>query len=164
LLEAFTALRREASTPPCLVVVGARGWKDAEFFATIERLGLQESVRYLGYVPVETLVSLYNAACALAFPSLYEGCGLPVLEAMACGTPVVTSCMGGLLEIAGNATECVEPTSVESIAHGLRRVVSSAERQAELRARGFEQAARFSWQTTSLRTRELYQMTKRLPI
>jgi glycosyltransferase involved in cell wall biosynthesis len=160
LLHAFDLLLRERSTPPCLVVVGARGWKDAQFFATIERLGLQQSVRYLGYVPSETLIRLYNRATALAFPSLYEGCGLPVLEAMACGTPVVTSCRGGLVEVAGDAAEFVEPTSVESIAHGLRCVVNSRDRQHELSTRGYRQAARFSWQTTSAQTRALYQMNQ----
>jgi len=157
LLQAFDLIRRERSTPPCLVVVGARGWKDAPFFAMIERLGLQQSVRYLGYVPIETLIRLYNLATVLAFPSLYEGCGLPVLEGMACGTPVVTSCRGGLVEVAGDAAEFIDPTSVESIAHGLRCVVNNRERQSELRAKGYKQAGRFSWHTTAAQTHQLYQ-------
>ena len=157
LLEAFARLRRESRTPPCLVVVGARGWKEAQVFAAIERLGLQQSVCYLGYLPVEPLVRLFNLATVLAFPSLYEGCGLPVLEAMACGTPVVTSCRGGLLEVGGDAVEYVEPMDVESIAHGLRHVLGDRDRQAELRTKGYAQAARFSWQTTSAQTRQLYE-------
>ncbi len=160
LLQSFALLQRNASAPPCLVVVGARGWKDAEFFASIERLGLQQSVRYLGYLPQETLIRLYNMATVLAFPSLYEGCGLPVLEAMACGTPVITSCRGGLVEVVGDAAEFVEPTSVESIAHALHSVTSDAERQGELRDKGYKQVARFSWQTTSAQTRELYALSQ----
>ena len=156
LLQAFALMQKETTVPHCLVVVGARGWKDKHFFATIEQLGLQQSIRYLGYVPLEKLIRLYNMACVLAFPSLYEGCGLPVLEGMACGTPVVASRRGGLAEIAGDAAEFVEPTSVESIAHGLYCVTSNPYRQAELRDRGIEQAKRFSWQTTSAQTRQLY--------
>lgn len=161
LLQAFDILRQKPSTSPGLVVVGTRGWKDGEFFATIKRLGLQQSVRYLGYVPEAALIRLYNMASMLAFPSLYEGCGLPVLEAMACGTPVVTSCRGGLVEVAGDAAEFIEPTSVESIAHGLHCVVSDKDRQAELSAKGRKQVAQFSWQATSEQTRQLYELSRR---
>ncbi len=157
LLEAFARLQRSVQPSPGLVLVGARGWKDQQVFATIERLGLEQSVCYLGYVPQEALIALYNLACALAFPSLYEGCGLPALEGMACGTPVITSCRGGLLEVVGDAAEFVEPTSVESIADGLQRVVSDPQRQASLRAKGYAQVARFSWQKTAAQTRQLYE-------
>jgi glycosyltransferase involved in cell wall biosynthesis len=155
LLQAFATLQKESTQR--LVIVGSKGWKDAEFFATIEQLGLQQSVRYLGYLPQETLIRLYNMASVLAFPSLYEGCGLPVLEAMACGTPVVTTCQGGLIEVVGDAAEFVEPTSVESIAHGLRYVLSDEARQNELRDKGYKQVAQFSWHNTSAQTRQLYE-------
>lgn len=154
LLEAFAAIRREAQIS--LVLVGARGWKDQEVFATVERLGLQQSVTYLGYLPLDSLVAIYNLASILAFPSLYEGCGLPVLEAMACGTPVITSCRGGLIEIAGDAAEFVDPTQIESIAQGLRNLLSDPLRRAELRALGYAQVARFSWRATTEQTRQLY--------
>jgi glycosyltransferase involved in cell wall biosynthesis len=157
LLEAFALTRKDAKLPGNLVMVGARGWKDEEVFATVERLGLQGSVHYLGYLPLDDLVALYNMASVLAFPSLYEGCGLPVLEAMPCGTPVITTCRGGLVEIAGDAAEFVDPMSVESIAHGLHCVLSDPIRQAELRERGYAQAARFSWQAASAQTRRLYE-------
>ncbi len=153
LLEAFASL---PNRPPALVMVGARGWKDQEVFAAVERFGLQRSVRYLGYVPLEELIALYNLARVLAFPSLYEGCGLPVLEAMTCGTPVVTSRRGGLVEMAGDAAEFVDPTSVKSIADGLHRVLNDPHRQAELREKGYAQVRRFSWRATAAQTRQIY--------
>lgn len=156
LLEAFALLRQDTSMPQCLVIVGTRGWKDEPIFAAIERLGLQQSVRYLGYLPTDALIRLYNLASVLAFPSLYEGCGLPVLEAMACGTPVVTSYRGGLSEIAGDAAEYVEPLSVESIAEGLRCILSDPAYRAELVSKGYHRAAQFNWQTTAAHTYRVY--------
>jgi glycosyltransferase involved in cell wall biosynthesis len=156
LLEAFASLPHR---PPALVIVGARGWKDQQVFAAVERLGLQQSVCYLGYVPQEELIALYNLAQVLAFPSLYEGCGLPVLEAMACGTPVVTSRRGGLVEMAGDAAEFVDPTCVQSIADGLHRVLTDPYRQADLREKGYAQVRRFSWRATAARTWQIYAMS-----
>ena len=156
LLEAFEMLRREGFGSLALVLVGSRGWQDAPILRSVERLGLAGSVRFLGHTSTEDLVALYNLADVLAFPSLYEGFGLPVVEAMACGTPVVTSPNGSLAEIAGPAAEMVEPTQVESIAAGLRRVLSDAHRREALRAAGFTQAARFSWEAAAAQTREIY--------
>ena len=162
LLEAFASL---PNRPPALVIAGARGWKDQQVFAAVERLGLQHSVHYLGYVPQEELIVLYNLARVLAFPSLYEGCGLPVLEAMACGTPVVTSRRGGLVEMAGDAAEFVDPTSVQSIANGLQRVLTDPYRQADLRENGYAQVRRFSWRATAARTWQIYAMSHlRVPL
>ncbi|HVO68614.1 MAG TPA: glycosyltransferase family 1 protein [Aggregatilineaceae bacterium] len=157
LLEALASL---SPRPPALVIVGPRGWKDDEVFAAVEQLGLQRSVRYLGYVPLSDLIALYNLASVFAFPSLYEGCGLPVLEAMACGTPIVTSRRGGLAEMAGDAAEFVVPTSVSSIADGLHRVLRDPDRQTELRERGYVQAGQFSWRTTALQTRRVYALAE----
>jgi glycosyltransferase involved in cell wall biosynthesis len=156
LLEAFAQLRRRGHTSHTLVLVGPLGWQYEPVFAAVERLGMDGSVRFLGAVPTDDLVALYNLADALAFPSLYEGFGLPVTEAMACGTPVVTSQNSSLGEVAGEAAELVVPTQVESIATGLQRVLHDPQRRVELRARGLVRAADFSWATAARETRRLY--------
>jgi glycosyltransferase involved in cell wall biosynthesis len=157
LLEAFELLRRDGFGSHALVMVGSPGWKDGAILRNIERLRLRGAVRLLGHTSAEDLVALYNLADVLAFPSLYEGFGLPVVEAMACGTPVVTSPNGSLAEIAGTAAELVDPTQVENIAAGLRSVLSDPDRRAALRTAGLAQAARFSWEATAAQTRQVYE-------
>jgi glycosyltransferase involved in cell wall biosynthesis len=157
LLEAFACVRRDGFGGHALALVGSRGWHDASILRHVERLGLADAVHVLGYVSTDSLVGLYNLAEAVAFPSLYEGFGLPVVEAMACGTPVVTSPGGSLAEVAGAAAELVEPTSVESIAAGLRRVLADGQRRAELSALGLERAAQFSWERAAAQTRAVYE-------
>jgi len=160
LLEAYARLRTRHGIDHGLVFVGRRGWKDEAVFAAVERLELGEEVRFLGYVPASDLVALYNLADLVAFPSLYEGFGLPVLEAMACGTPVVTSPNGSLREVAGSAAELVDPCDVDSIAAGLWRVLRDPARQEELCACGLAQAARFGWDQTARQTRQIYARVK----
>jgi glycosyltransferase involved in cell wall biosynthesis len=156
LLQAFELLRRDGFNSLVLVLVGSRGWDDAAVIRGAERLAACGAVRLLGRASAQDLVALYNLADVLAFPSLYEGFGLPVIEAMACGTPVVSSPNGSLAEIVGNAAELVDPTQVESIALGLRRVLSDPERRAALRTAGIAQAARFSWEAAAAQTRQIY--------
>lgn len=160
LLEAYASLRAKHGIDQGLVFVGRRGWKEEAVFAAIERLGLHREVQFLGYLSVDDLVAIYNMADLVAFPSLYEGFGLPVLEAMACGTPVVTSPNGSLREVAGNAAEIVDPDDVESIAEGMSRVLHDSARREELCACGLAQAARFSWERSARQTREIYAMAK----
>lgn len=157
LLEAFAALHHRDDIPHALVFVGQRGWKDEAVFEAVERLDLKHTVRFVGHVSVETLVALYNLADLLVFPSLYEGFGLPVVEAMACGTPVVTSKNGSLGEIAGDAAEFVEPASVDSIIDGVRRVSIDNGRRRELRARGLRHVTAFDWETAARETRHVYE-------
>jgi glycosyltransferase involved in cell wall biosynthesis len=161
LLEAFAALRQRRCTPHILLMVGSRGWKDDEVFATVDNLDLNEVVRFVSHVPTCDLVALYNLADALAFPSLYEGFGLPVVEAMASGTPVLTSTSGSLGEIAGEAAQFVEPTSVESISDGLEQLLHDRGRRGELREAGLARAASFTWEATAARTREIYESVAR---
>jgi glycosyltransferase involved in cell wall biosynthesis len=159
LLHAFARLRHgngRPAIPHHLLFVGPRGWKDDAIFATIEDLQLVGAVHLLSDVPTADLVALYNLADALAFPSLYEGFGLPVVEAMASGTPVITSRNGSLAEVANDAAEFIEPTSVESIADGLERVLCHAGRRAELSDLGQRNAARFSWPAAAEQTRQVY--------
>ncbi|RME48290.1 MAG: glycosyltransferase family 1 protein [Chloroflexi bacterium] len=148
--EVFDALSmsQAGSRPasPSLVIAGSRGWLDQEIFETVERLGAGDRVRFLGFVRDEDLPALYNAAAILAMPSLYEGFGLPVLEAMACGTPVVTSNVSSLPEVAGDAALLVSPRDVAGLSDALCRLLTDWDLQARLRQRGLAQAQKFTWQ------------------
>jgi len=163
LFEAFDLVRRQGCQSSGLALVGHRGWDDDAILASLERLGLNGAVRVLGPVPTEEVVALYNLADVVAFPSLYEGFGLPVIEAMACGTPVVTSPNGSLAEIAGGAAELVDPTRVDSIAAGLRAVLSDRDRWTALHRAGLERAAQFSWEAAAAQTRQVYEAVSKAP-
>ena len=139
------AMLRDAGLQHQLVIVGQKAWKfDAEL-ALVDELGMQDRVRYLGYVSDAELPALYSAADAFAFPSLHEGFGLPVVEAMACGVPVLTSNISATAEVAGDAAVLVDPLSVDAIRDGLRRLLEDGELRTDLSARGRARAAEFSW-------------------
>lgn len=158
LLDAYAALVTEAAGRGIgLVIAGSEGWKSRPTMEALSRLDSRLPVLLLGHVPDRTLVSLYHLATVLAFPSLYEGFGLPVVEAMTCGTPVLTSRQGALAEIAGEAAELVNPGRVDSITEGLLRIVGDEQRAAELRCRGLERARSFSWDRAGEEIRDLYQ-------
>jgi glycosyltransferase involved in cell wall biosynthesis len=128
-----------------LVIAGKKGWRYDEIFAQVHRLGLEGRVLFTGYVVSEDLPALYTGALAFVFPSLYEGFGMPVLEAMACGAPVVASNTSSLPEVAGDAALLVDPTDVAALSAALSRMAGDAALRCELRGRGLVQAARFSW-------------------
>lgn len=160
LLAAFKALYAERLTD-ALVIVGRRGWLYEGFFAALERSPARRAVLFPGYVPDPALPAFYAGAQALAFPSLYEGFGLPVLEALACGTPVVASNTSSIPEAGGDAALYCEPTDVEGLTQALRRILRDPDLREELRARGFAQAARFSWKRTAEETETVYNTTLR---
>jgi glycosyltransferase involved in cell wall biosynthesis len=155
LLEAYRALKNEGSDCK-LVIVGKKGWLYEGFFVRLRELGLEQDVVFPGFVPDDDLPALYSAAHLLAFPSLYEGFGFPVLEAMACGVPVVTSNTSSLPEVAGEAALLVDPKSVEELAAAMRRLLDDTALRAEMRARGLKRASRFTWEETARRTAEVY--------
>ncbi len=117
---------------------------------------MEPAVRFLGFVPLETLRVFYRAAIAFAFPSLYEGFGLAPLEAMACGTPVVASDIPSLVEAVGDAAELVSPDNVFDIARGLREVLLNEQRRQKLIALGAEQVKRFHWEDTARQVLGIY--------
>ncbi len=156
LIEAFVALVREGIFPEGhLVIVGEEGWKAEGTFEAIRRSGMAERIHWLGFVADEDLPALYSAATAFALVSRYEGFGLPALEAMACGTPVVVSRTSSLPEVVGDAGVQVDPESVEDIARGLRVALEDPERRAALRAAGLERARRFTWEAAAQRWGEI---------
>jgi glycosyltransferase involved in cell wall biosynthesis len=156
LLEAFHMVKRDLSLPHKLVLVGRKTWTSSEVEPLIARLGLAPHIVQTGHVADEDTPHFYNGASALAYPSLYEGFGLPVIEAMSCGTPVVTSNGTSLPEIAGDAAVLVDPYRVEDIATGLSRVLQDSALAEALRRRGLERSREFRWERTAQRTLEAY--------
>src|SRR6202011_2778699 len=129
-----------------LVMIGDEISRYTALRRAVHRHQLHKYVRFLGYLPEETLAALYRLASVFVFPSLYEGFGLPPLEAMACGTPVVTSSLSSLPEVVGDAAVLVDPYHPEDIARGLEEVLSDPALQADLSARGRARAQEFSWE------------------
>ena len=155
LLEAYRVLRDRRGECK-LVIVGQKGWLYEGFFRRLRELGLKDEVIFPGFVPDEDLPALYSAADLFVFPSLYEGFGLPVLEAMACGAPVITSNTSSLPEVAGDAALLVDPTSIEALTHAMRNVLESKQLRDELSAKGYEQAAKFNWESAARETLAVY--------
>jgi glycosyltransferase involved in cell wall biosynthesis len=147
LIQALAQLRDGSSLRLLLV-----GPVEPELLALARRAGVADRLVFLGDVPDDGLPALYRGAVALVFPSRHEGFGLPPLEAMACGTPVVSSLATSLAEVVGDAAVAVDPLDVDSIAAGIDRIVGDEQLRRELRARGLARAARFSWDETAQRT------------
>jgi glycosyltransferase involved in cell wall biosynthesis len=140
-----------------LVLVGSKGWLFAEIFAKVGALGLQNRVRFAGYVPDEMLPWWYNAAALLVFPSLYEGFGLPVVEAMACGTPVIAANSSSIPEAAGEAALLFAPADVAGLTERMETVLTNTAVSDQLRQQGPIQAQQFSWERAGRETAVLYQ-------
>jgi glycosyltransferase involved in cell wall biosynthesis len=157
LLEVMRAIG--VRRPETVLVLAGRYRDDPDFpelVAEIGRLGLERMVRLLGYVPEEEIASLYSGAAVFAYPSLYEGFGLPPLEAMACGTPVVAADRTALPEVLGHAAVLADPEDVAEFAEALLAVLDRPDRARELAAEGRRWAARFTWEETARRTLEAY--------
>lgn len=154
LLNAFANLNPDSR--PRLVLVGADGGQDDELNSQIIDLGLSDDVQVTGWVSDEELDSLYSRAVALVFPSLMEGFGLPILEAMQCGCPVVTSDVSSMPEVGGDAAVYFDPHDVDSITTSLQRVIADADLRSRMASSGLRQAARFSWDHTAEQTIAVY--------
>ncbi len=154
LLQALALLPSDLDWP--LVVIGGSGWMDDPIHRTVRRSGISERVRFIGYVPGEDLPYWYSAAAILVMPSFYEGFGLPVLEAMACGTPTIVANTPALTEVAGSAALRIEPTQPRSIAREMLRLASDPALQQELTTTGLARAHTYSWRRTAEETRSVY--------
>jgi glycosyltransferase involved in cell wall biosynthesis len=161
LVEAFAVLRGDLEEHPVyrdlrLIIIGDEISKHPSVRRAVIQTRVEDVVRFLGFVPFDTLRVFYESAAAFVFPSLYEGFGLPPLEAMASGTPVVTSNVSALPEVVGNAAVLVNPENVFDIARGMREVLLDENRRNELVRRGYEQVQRFSWNQTARQVLEIY--------
>jgi len=156
LVRAFKGLV-DRGLPHALVLVGRKGWMYGDLFRTVEELGLSGRVIFTGYVPEGDLPLLYNAADLFVYPSIYEGFGLPVLEAMASGVPVVTSNVSSMPEVAGDAAVVVDPRDVEGLEGAMHRILTDGALREDLAHRGVERAGLFSWERTARGTLAVYE-------
>src|SRR6202165_482848 len=161
MIEAFSALKTELEKDEVfpdlkLIIIGDDLSGNPDLRRTVIRSGVQNDVRFLGFIPIEVLRIFYDEAKVFVFPSLYEGFGLPPLEAMAHGTPVVTSNVSSLPEVVGNAAVLVNPENVFEIMRALHRVLTDQSLRARMKERGYQQAAKFSWNTSVRRILEVY--------
>ena len=159
LIRLVSALRLLRQTDPelCLVIVGSTGWLYQDFFRHLEKLDDPKSVLLSGYVPDTDLPAVISGASVYVLASFYEGFGLPILEAMACGTPVICSGTSSMPELGGSAARYFDPRDVEGIAAAIDAVLQSAELRADMRERGLLQAARFSWRQAASETLAVYE-------
>ena len=158
LIEAFNLLRQDQPTLSNvqLLIIGDEISKYATLRRTVHRHKLHKHVRFFGFVPDQTLAALYRLADVFVFPSLYEGFGLPPLEAMASGTPVITSNVSSLPEVVGDAALMIDPYEPAAIADAMREVLTNADLRVDLRRRGLARAREFSWERSVARVREIY--------
>jgi glycosyltransferase involved in cell wall biosynthesis len=161
MIEAFSALKTELEKERLfadlkLIIIGDDVSGNPDLRRTVIRSGVQNDVRFLGFVPIEILRTFYDAAKIFVFPSLYEGFGLPPLEAMALGTPVVTSSVSSLPEVVGNAAVLVHPENVFEIMRALHRVLLDQSLRERMKERSYRQAAKFSWEKSVGRLIEAY--------
>ncbi|MFN3476623.1 MAG: glycosyltransferase family 4 protein [Candidatus Methylomirabilales bacterium] len=157
LVKAFSLLTTKLDQNLKLVITGDRGWGYEGLFKTIEALGLHDHVLFTGFVNDEDLPDLYRGALLFVYPSLYEGFGLPILEAMASGVPVIASNTSSMPEVAEDAAILVDPHDPEALASAMAMVLTNEELREELRQKGIARARRFSWEAVARKTLEVYQ-------
>ncbi|OGY25464.1 MAG: hypothetical protein A2Z24_01985 [Candidatus Woykebacteria bacterium RBG_16_44_10] len=154
LMEAFAASELKNID---LVLAGSSGWLNEEIYKAPEKFSVSNHVSFLGYVDREDLPALYGGALGLAFPSLYEGFGLPILEAFACGCPVLTSNIGAMAEVSGEAAFLVDPLSKDEIAAGLKKLATDKALRENLIKKGEEKVKEFSWEKTARETVKIFE-------
>lgn len=157
LVRAYAMFRRHTGMQHKLVIVGKPKYRFGPVFEAIEQSGFSDDVIFTGFVADEHLPDYYNAASLFVFPSRYEGFGLPVLEAMACGTPVITTNVSSLPDVAGDAAILVDPNDVDGFAESMARVLGDAALAGNMRRDGLARAATFSWERTARETLAVYE-------
>jgi len=138
------------------VIAGGKGWLEDEMYQTIEALNMRDLVHLIGFVDDEDVAGLYSGAECVVFPSLYEGFGFPVIEGMACGTPVITSNVSSLPEVAGDAAIMVDPYDIDAITDAIQRVLDDNTLRDRMIQAGFEQASKFTWEKSARQLHEIY--------
>ncbi len=156
LLDAYARYRQMSDDPLPLLIGGGKGWYYDTIFARVQELSLDRYVHFLGFVPLDMLPWLYNSATLFVYPSLYEGFGLPLAEAMACGVPCITSTRSSLPEVAGDAALCVAPDRPDELATAMHAVLGSPAKQAAMRQAGLSHSAQFRWHSTADATVQVY--------
>jgi glycosyltransferase involved in cell wall biosynthesis len=156
LIEAYARLSREEESVGKLVIVGRKGWLYDDLFARITALGVSDRVIFTGFVPDEDLPYIYDGAALFVYLSLSEGFGIPPLEAMACGVPVIVSNMTAVPEVVGDAGITLEPTDIEQVVAAMKKVLFNASLAADMQSRGIARAAQFSWDAAACQVLAVY--------
>ena len=157
LIKAFYKAQKEKDGPAMLAIAGGTGWLYEETQQLVKELNLEEKVRFLGRVTNYELVTLYSSADVFAFPSFFEGFGIPPIEAMACGAPVITSNTSSLPEVVGDAALLVDPHNVDALAEAIYRLVRDEGLREELRQKGYQRVQQFRWEVSAARMLAIYQ-------
>ncbi len=157
LIQAYTTLPETLKDKYLLVIAGGTGWLNSNIYSFVKEQRLEQRVKFLGYVDDSDLPILYSCCDVFVYPSLYEGFGLPVIEAMACGVPVITSQVSSLSEVAGDSAVYVDPYNVRSICDAMMEVLTKQDKNLELRKKGMKQSKGFSWAKTARETLSLYE-------
>jgi len=164
LIKAFARLVNSGRSAMHLVIAGRLGWMYKEIFRLIEILGIKDRVQFTGYLPAKDLSMVYNLAQIFVYPSLYEGFGFPPLEAMACGTPVISTSISAMSELIGDAGILVPPQDEVALAKAMQRVLDDFELQKRLSIMGRKHSALFTWKRTALETIEVYQHVETMSV
>jgi glycosyltransferase involved in cell wall biosynthesis len=157
MIEAYAILKRKYNDIPQLVLAGRLGWGYDSIFESIAKNKLENVIKYINYISDEDKILLLNGAFLFIYPSLYEGFGLPPLEAMACGIPVLTSNTSSLPEVVGNAALAVDPLDIDAILNGMECLINNHNLRKDLSERAMVQAKKFSWDSTASMTMDVYQ-------
>lgn len=156
LVEAFAQLPLRLRDEFPLVIAGGKGWMNSDIQQRITELGLNKDIHFAGFIDAADISAVYSGATVFVYPSLYEGFGLPILEAMSCGTPVISSNTSSMPEVAGDAALLVEPTRSEELSFALLKLLESESLQQELKQKGLLQASLFSWEKCARKTLDVY--------
>lgn len=156
LLKAFAKFRKKNPEIHC-IIIGSKGWSHREIIKTVEALKINESVHFPDYISEENLVKYYNLASLFVYPSLYEGFGIPILEAMQCACPVITSNCSSMPEVSGEAALLIDPKNIDEISQKMEEVFMNKKMQQTMKEKGLEQARKFSWRKSAAQLLELFQ-------
>lgn len=161
LFRAYVRLPLNLQNQYPLVIAGGKGWNDSAIFKTVHELGIERKINFLGFVSDEVLGKLYKEAAVFVYPSLYEGFGLPIIEAMQFGTPVITADTSSMPEAAGNAALIIKPKNINAIAKAIENILIDKKLRHQLSQKGLVQAKKFSWEKSARETIELLEEVSR---
>ncbi len=156
LLEAYAGIKESFKRDFPLVIAGGKGWMNSDIPGVVKDLKIEKHARFAGYIDSPDIAAVYSGASVFVYPSLYEGFGLPILEAMGCGTPVITSNTSSMPEVAGDAAVLVTPTDADALGGALEAVLGNDDARAEMGRKGLERAKMFSWEKCAKETLEVY--------